>query len=228
MNSPVIKYLCYFSYYVLSVWFCQVTNFECGGYSIGISCTLVLADIVMKQNFLKRWSDVHKQILSTSTNKTPIFYLPHLKKASFTSSTPIITSNQVKNGQNTLIYGITGYSYSDKKEIVLSQVEQTETELGTKMASKFPLYIKESSNLMKIDDCSKQVDGELKKSQVMRKLNWEDLVGASEIDFVQDNKPWGVKYWIGSVSDGVVVAINDDSCESSTSGIVNVIVSVPT
>ncbi|TXG51213.1 hypothetical protein EZV62_023737 [Acer yangbiense] len=36
------------------LFYLQVTNFECGGYSIGISCNLLLADILFKENFFQK------------------------------------------------------------------------------------------------------------------------------------------------------------------------------
>ncbi|KAK2648134.1 hypothetical protein Ddye_015624 [Dipteronia dyeriana] len=214
------------------LFYLQVTNFECGGYSIGISCNLLLADILFKENFFQKWADVHKDIVSKSNSpKNPIFYFPNLKKDGCKSADSSISSNQIKNNDHTVIFNITDenlYSLDKEsdKQIILASVEEVEREVGSKMASKFPVYLRESSNKIKIENCTKNVDQDqqlelIKKStHEVSRGSWDDL-GASEVDFGQGKKPDRVTYWIGSISDGVVVAT------PSTSGL-NIIVSVPT
>ncbi|KAK8341794.1 hypothetical protein V6Z12_A08G188600 [Gossypium hirsutum] len=44
------------------LFYVQVTNFQCGGYSIGISCSILLADLLLMKEFLKTWADIHNKI----------------------------------------------------------------------------------------------------------------------------------------------------------------------
>ncbi|KAL5750841.1 hypothetical protein ACOSP7_025444 [Xanthoceras sorbifolium] len=223
------------------LFYLQMTNFECGGYSIGISCNLLLADILIKENFFQKWANIHKDILSqnNSPKSTHIFYLPYLKKASCNPDIPI-SSNQVKKKGKTMIFKITddnliSLEKESNKKLILARVEEVERELGNnKMASKFPVFLRESSksDKIKIEYCSKYVDEmvhshELDFKNQVRRASWDDL-GASEIDFGQGNKPSRVAYWIGSILDGFVVATSSpsDSDQSTTSGF-NIIVSVP-
>ncbi|TXG51215.1 hypothetical protein EZV62_023739 [Acer yangbiense] len=46
---------------------------------------------------------------------------------------------------------------SDKK-LILARVEEVEREVGSKMASKFPVYLRKSYNKIKIEYCTKNVD----------------------------------------------------------------------
>ncbi|XP_022867017.1 protein ECERIFERUM 26-like [Olea europaea var. sylvestris] len=62
------------------LFYVQVTNFSCGGYSIGISCSLLLADPFALTGFLKRWANEHNSLLSKlDAPKTPLCYLPKLR-----------------------------------------------------------------------------------------------------------------------------------------------------
>ncbi|XP_010531736.1 PREDICTED: uncharacterized protein LOC104807967 [Tarenaya hassleriana] len=62
------------------LFYVQVTNFECGGYSVGISCSVLVADILIETDFLRKWSDIQASLLRHGPTKTPIFYLPTLKQ----------------------------------------------------------------------------------------------------------------------------------------------------
>ncbi|TXG51211.1 hypothetical protein EZV62_023735 [Acer yangbiense] len=211
----------------------RVTNFECGGYSIGISCNLLLADILFKENFFQKWANVHKDIVSKSNSpKNPVFYFPNLKKGSCKTADIPNSSDQIKNNDHTVIFKITDENLcsldkESEKKLILAHVEEVERKVGSKMASKFPVYLRESSNKIKIEYCTKNVDHDKqlelinKSTHEVSRGSWDDL-GVSEVDFGLGNKPNRVTYWIGSISDdGVVVAI------PSTSGL-NIIVSVPT
>ncbi|CAO2819459.1 unnamed protein product [Amaranthus hypochondriacus] len=44
------------------LFYIQVTNFKCGGYSIGISCSLFLVDPLFMANFLNKWAKIHRNI----------------------------------------------------------------------------------------------------------------------------------------------------------------------
>ncbi|XP_028083588.1 protein ECERIFERUM 26-like, partial [Camellia sinensis] len=62
------------------LFYIQVTNFQCGGYSIGISCSLVLADPLAIISFLRRWVNIHNRMVSEADEaKPPLFYLPNFK-----------------------------------------------------------------------------------------------------------------------------------------------------
>ncbi|MCD7469992.1 hypothetical protein HAX54_009498 [Datura stramonium] len=42
----------------------RLTNFKCGRYSIGISCSLFLADPFVMTSFLNRWSKIHVNMVT--------------------------------------------------------------------------------------------------------------------------------------------------------------------
>lgn len=210
----------------------QVTNFECGGYSIGISCSVLLADLLFMEDFLKKWINIHNDLLSKNDSpKTPIFYLPNLKKPSCSPTYPV-SSNQSKNRGKTTIFKVSGcedvnLENESCRKLMLACVEEAERKLGSKMATKFPVFLKESPNTMKIESCMKHryelIQSELKLGNQESGVTCHDL-GSIEVTFGQGNKPARVTNWIGSVSDGLVTAT--PSSVQGTSEL-SIIVSIP-
>ncbi|KAL2902988.1 Protein ECERIFERUM 26-like [Bienertia sinuspersici] len=78
------------------LFYVQVTKFQCGGYSLGISCSLLLTDPLNMANFLKRWAEIHRSMAIES-------------KVSRTHLLPKYTLN-FKNGFSGLEYGTTHIS----------------------------------------------------------------------------------------------------------------------
>ncbi|CAN8257320.1 unnamed protein product [Cochlearia groenlandica] len=62
------------------LFYVQVTNFESGGYSIGISCSILIADILLETDFLIKWAQIQSSLANSKTTQKPIFHLPSLKK----------------------------------------------------------------------------------------------------------------------------------------------------
>ncbi|XP_031251251.1 spermidine hydroxycinnamoyl transferase [Pistacia vera] len=216
------------------LFYVQVTNFECGGYSVGMSCNILLADLLITDNFLKKWVNIHNEMLSkVDAIETPIFYLPTLKKTSGSPSIPIIRSDQTKNCGKTMIFKITDENINLENEsgktLMLVCVKETENEVGSKLASKYPVFLKEPFNTIKIETCSRleneMVPWELDVRNQVRGESWDDL-GANEIVIHKGNKPTRVSYWMGSVMDGIVMALTSTEGEEANSG-PNIIVSVP-
>lgn len=57
-----------------------MTNFESGGYSIGISCSILIADLILGTDFLSKWAQIQSSLFHSQTILKPIFYLPSLKQ----------------------------------------------------------------------------------------------------------------------------------------------------
>lgn len=193
----------------------QVTNFECGGYSIGISCSLLLADLLLfkENNFLQKWAKIHSNIMLVANNnvpKTPIFYLPNLKKdgrpvTGFNSSSPS------KNSGQTFIFKIGAKSsVVDNTTLALLCVEEAERQLGNKMASEFPLLLNQPNNVVKVEKCSMLHEATTLNPKLISlgitSEGWDDL-GADDVEFLAGNQPLHVSHWIGSISGGLVLAI---------------------
>ncbi|PON97882.1 Transferase [Trema orientale] len=195
------------------LFYVQVTKFECGGYSFGISCSLLLADILLKENFLKKWADIHKNMLSKNgIPERPLFYLPSLKIAPSSNVTNIINSEASKDCGQTMIFNAT---YSNEDELITSTlallcVEEAMAKLGSKMALEFTFsYVKAPGNVVLLEKCSKHdqlaIKPDLNIKDRIKSATWDDF-GMMELEFRKGNKPVRVSNWIGSVSNGLIMA----------------------
>ncbi|BFG31288.1 hypothetical protein CerSpe_175620 [Prunus speciosa] len=208
----------------------QVTNFQCGGCSIGISCSLLLADILLKENFIKKWADIHNNMLSQDVlPAAPMYYFRNIKKCTDCSPTSIFSSNTSKKSGQTMIFTIPGEHVNSENDDALQFcVEEAESKFGTKMAPKCSLFLKtKSCNSIKVENFPK--DGLIKpksglQSQIAAEI-WEDF-GSNDVEFRKGNKPALVSYWIRFVSGGLVMAMpsaDQKGCPDE----VEVIVTVP-
>ncbi|XP_028083589.1 protein ECERIFERUM 2-like [Camellia sinensis] len=214
------------------LFYIQVTNFQCGGYSIGISCSLVLADPLAIISFLRRWVDIHNHMVSEADEaKPPLFYLPNFKPNGTFLTNPI-GSNQTKHRGKIMIFKsstIKDLNLNDeaRKALALQCVEEAESKFGVKMASDLSLFVKElSEEVIKVEKFARE--GLLQKPKGcgsgLSCANWEDL-GASEVNFFEGNRPVCVSYWINSVpGEGFVILI--PSVDESVSEM-NIVVTVP-
>ncbi|KAM6588387.1 hypothetical protein CsatA_010992 [Cannabis sativa] len=201
------------------LFYVQVTKFACGGYSFGISCSLFLVDILFKENFLRKWADIHKNMV---TKERPLFYLPNIKYTPASNITDVISSSASQDNSaddQTIIFNVK-YSNEDNppitdNTIALLCVEKAETKLGTKMALEYFSfsYVKESNNdnnmVMKLEKCSSKYDLATNKKNLSFKdqvASWDDF-GTNELEFRKGNLPLRVSNWIGSVSKGFIMAI---------------------
>ena len=93
------------------------------------------------------------------------------------------------------------------------------------MGSEFYLFVKESSEAIKIEKYSKfgHAKPQLSLKTRVTCAGWDDI-GANEIEFRDGNKPMHVSYWIGSTFYGLVMAI--PPLNQATLG-VNILVTVP-
>ncbi|KAJ8774497.1 hypothetical protein K2173_016943 [Erythroxylum novogranatense] len=203
------------------LFYVQVTNFQCGGYSIGVSCSLLLADLLIEHNFILRWAKMHRDVLSKNEAlKLPIFYLPNLKPESFSPSG--ITTASSKNSGQTVIFKSESESL-DLKDALRFSVEEAESILGAEMPSEFGFLIKESDMVIKLQTCKKHAL-EMLPTNLGTRLSassW-DVLGINEIAFHEGNKPCRASCWIGSTNAGLAMAIPVPSSSE-----LNIIVTVP-
>lgn len=196
----------------------QVTKFICGGYSIGISCSLLLAEVFVVENFLKKWAQIHNNSLpqNEKIHETPIIYHARLKNIpdQFLPSGDLIISHstQSKNRVQSMAFRIIAKDVNFNKELwrelAMLCIEDAEQKLGIKMGSSFTLVVKESSEIIEVERCTKTsgygIQGLGLKDQMIC-TTWNDF-GLYEVVFGEGNRPVHVSCWIGSVADGHVIA----------------------
>ncbi|KAL4323233.1 hypothetical protein GQ457_11G022010 [Hibiscus cannabinus] len=209
------------------LFYVQVTNFECGGYSIGISCSILLTDLLFKKEFLKAWADIHNKVVVNKNNnnqKLPLFYLPGLKSTNG-SSLDIITSSSSKNAGKTIIFKIDAGTERPGSEwcrkMASSCLKEAENKLGSVVGGEFSLFVNESFEAIKVESCSKQ--GVLERGMEINQAKWDEL-GANGVSFRDGNKPALVSYWVRSMLGGFVIVMPWVEEDAST---VNVIVTIP-
>lgn len=205
----------------------QVTNFSCGGYSIGISCSLLLADPFALTGFLKRWANEHNSLLSKpDAPKTPLCYLPKLRNLG--SSKALLSGiNTNKYPAQSVIFNIpTKILNLDKnvyKNLAVLCIDEAERKKGRKMGSKFTLFVKKPCEVLKVEICSMECLDE-KTFCTMNGLTcagWDNVLGTNETWFNEANMPTYVSCWINSMSDeGSVMIIVADDEETSAMQII--------
>lgn len=199
----------------------QVTNFKCGAYAMGISCSILLADPFSMSSFLKRWGKIHMDLFNESqTQKLPLLYLPNFGTA---DSTPVYNPNYTtpkETSEQTLIFKFTNLTMDNEMQriVALSCIEKANRRLGNKVTSNFSLLVKDpSTGTFKIDTiCVKDVIS-LESFKNFKGINskdssWADYINADDLSIAKGNKPSDCSSWISSpVEEGLVMIISSGS-----------------
>ncbi|XP_072986003.1 uncharacterized protein [Typha latifolia] len=205
-----------------ALFYIQVTKFKGDGYSIGISCSVLLADLLFLSNFLKFWAQVHTQMLTQGQlSKNPIFHLSkfqrpnhpkYLKSISLDSATTIATAVAAATASATTIFKVNqtqaqGMSF---EAIALLCLKEATKKLGVKMTSKFSLVINDESREMQVgsygDDNNTGLQSPGMSNSLIVAEQWSEL-GVEELTLVQGNKPIHVSYNVMSSADEGFVVI---------------------
>ncbi|CAO2819458.1 unnamed protein product [Amaranthus hypochondriacus] len=193
------------------LFYIQVTNFKCGGYSIGISCSLFLVDPLFMANFLNKWAKIHRNIAyEGEIPKLPLF--PILKSKNIRCSLPFCTT---KKTSKTILFNILmdeKFDSSDTlfKYFVLLCLNETESKFDYKISTSFTLITKGLNGNIKVENLSKQtLFGSLKNLKYkLTSLSIEDL-GMNEIVFHDGNGPIDTSLWIDcDALEGTLVVIS--------------------
>ncbi|KAJ6701214.1 hypothetical protein OIU74_012548 [Salix koriyanagi] len=149
------------------------------------------------ENFIERWASIQKKLLPVNDAlKTPIFYLPNLKITTQSLNTTISHTPSERGGK-TMILKIPGDTEMEGvennelfKRAASLCVEKAEQELGWEMSSGFSLFVKESSTVLRVQNCRKNepLKSHLNLSAQVISSSLDDL-GIKELDFHEGNKP---------------------------------------
>ncbi|XP_065857081.1 uncharacterized protein [Euphorbia lathyris] len=187
------------------LFYVQVTNFQCGGYSIGISCSILFADVLITDNFLQKWAKIHSDILPKDKEpKLPIFYLPNLK-APRANLNGLFPSTTRERDSQAVIYKIN--TTTEMEDVALICLEEAEKKLGKgKTSSEFVLLVKESPKVINVQNWKKSEVGKshLENDEVeLNSVDLKEYMGMNEVSFTEGSKPTTVSYWIDSGDGGV-------------------------
>ncbi|KAL0292466.1 UNVERIFIED_CONTAM: protein ECERIFERUM 26-like [Sesamum calycinum] len=209
------------------LFYVQVTNFTCGGYSIGISCSLLLVDPFLLSNFLKRWADLHNTMFSrTDLPEFPTFYLPKLGKSTGSSAGLQMGSNASKNAAQSVIFKLPKkFPELDDKNLAALCIKEAEREVATKMASNFSIFVKAPYGDTQVEICSTQLEvseSTTSPGGVVSDLScartWDEL-GLENICLNEGTKAVYVSCWINSAVDEGCVMIIPPSDEKNIMGL---------
>lgn len=184
------------------LFYVQVTNFKCGGYSIGISCSLFLADPFAMTSFLKSWSKIHNHLVSQiDSPKIPAFYTPNFTKIGSSPTLSITipkTRNQItktlifKNSKNPLKLNNNEFL----KKIASKCIGEIEEKIGKKISSNFTFLVKENFENVKMENCSREEIIKEENGLSIVLANWDDLGAADKVRFIEGNKAIHISCWI--------------------------------
>ncbi|XP_072961487.1 uncharacterized protein [Typha angustifolia] len=203
-----------------ALFYIQVTKFKGDGYSIGISCSVLLADPLFLTNFLKFWAQIHTQMLTKGQLcKNPIFHLSkfqrpdhpkYLKSISLDSVTAAAAATTA-TATATAIFKVNQTQAQDMsfEAIALLCLREATKKLGVKMTSKFSLVINDESREMQVGSYGDGNNTGLQSPGMSNSLiaagQWSEL-GVEELTLVQGNKPIHVSYNVmASADEGFVV-----------------------
>ncbi|XP_057767537.1 shikimate O-hydroxycinnamoyltransferase [Salvia miltiorrhiza] len=197
------------------LFYVQVTNFRCGGYSIGISCSLLLADPFALTAIIKKWANLHSKLVSTNEiPQIPTFYLPNHGTPP-SSPSLLMGSNTAKDAAESVIFKIPAKVLdSDSKNLAALCVQEAERDVGRELAPSLSLLVKVTSSDEddRVEAWSRQ--GLLECLKLGYSVNgmrcartWDEL-GLDSICFSEGNKPVYASCWINSVVDeGSVIVV---------------------
>ncbi|KAF3670417.1 putative oleosin 1-like [Capsicum annuum] len=182
------------------LFYVQVTNFKCGRYSIGISCSLLIGDPYGMTSFLNRWSKIHVNMVSEAgAPNIPTFFLPNLRKIGC-SPTLYSTSNTSNYHVNdTLIFKLPSKFLNLRDDSLAEKyVEGVEHKFGKKLSTKLCLFVRENSEDVKVETFSREgisPFGSINYTGLIS-ASWDDLGLIDSIRFNEENKAVYFSCWI--------------------------------
>ncbi|XP_025662079.1 tetrahydroanabasine acetyltransferase [Arachis hypogaea] len=200
----------------------QVTKFECGGYSIGISCSLLLTEVLAVDNFLKKWTEIYQEMLPQNGEiKKSIFIHPLVKDHEVLPSHVISPTFSRKRAES-MIFKITSttdvmimsINQETWRELAMLCVKDLEHKHNIQMGSKFSFLVKNdsssSSGVVTIESCSNNGGNNVKSLGLKYQITlatWNEF-GLYDVAFCEGNKPVHVSCWVASsVPEGHVMAM---------------------
>uniref|UniRef100_A0A7N0V494 Uncharacterized protein n=1 Tax=Kalanchoe fedtschenkoi TaxID=63787 RepID=A0A7N0V494_KALFE len=203
----------------------QVTDFECGGYSIGLSLSALLGDTSELSGFLEHLAATHLDIFFKQ-NKLPAFYLPK-RKSTKLYPVPNNLARRRHAGQ-TLLYRIHNpeSSTAELNGLALSCIKDAERKLGVDLGPDFELTLctkDGSTGDLAVEKCKGLTWVGLNALPKLNGAKWDDKI-FDQVTFWEGHKPVRGAYWIGlGVDEGLVMVYTSPLGDSA----IHITVSVP-
>ncbi|RRT33346.1 hypothetical protein B296_00056428 [Ensete ventricosum] len=190
-----------------ALFYIQVTQFQGDGYSIGISCSLLLADPLFLTRFLNSWAQTHTRM---RLSKSPMFHLSYFQRPgrSRRLKSVELESSLVHSPSTTMLFkadrdAITR-SYG---QLAAACLREATRRLHVEAPPVFCLMISDHRSELRVDPCA---NPSLGSSDEALEVVWWDQLGVEELILVQGNKPVHVSCRIVSSGDGRLVVVMPD------------------
>lgn len=195
-----------------------MTNFDGGGYTVGITWSPLLVDPFFMISFIKQWSSTHGKLLSQQdAAKQPLFYLPNFRRAGECITLPGPNSGG-SHSHCSMVFNLAGVVTGEEQmqaRWALSKhcFEQVRKEnSGVNMACKFSIIVCDINGGWKVEVCNEEVVATNGYGNKLSEAKWDDL-GAKEVSFYKANKPVLVSCLVGAFNDEGLVMIMPSSRE---------------
>ncbi|XP_008798819.2 uncharacterized protein LOC103713604 [Phoenix dactylifera] len=208
-----------------ALFYIQVTQFQGDGYSIGISCSLFLADPLFLARFLKSWAQTHTQMLAQGQLSTnPIFHLGYFQRPGRPNrikSTPLDSIPVSPASTTTMLFKVgraRDQGSPSCNELAILCLKEATQRMEGKDISNFTLIINDHAGDLKVESCSTKGSTQLSKPfNGAISVVWWDELGIEEMAFNQGNLPIHVSYRVVSCADEghVMVMLPSDEEDSS-------------
>ncbi|CAH2074394.1 unnamed protein product, partial [Thlaspi arvense] len=206
------------------LFYVQVTNFENGGYTIGISCSILIADLLLETDFLTKWAQIQSSLSHSQTTIKPIFYLPSVKKDLAGSLTQLSRSASVLDRGEPLVFRAKTCSETSMEKTVANR---------EKARADVFLFVKEQGGG---EEDSTERDGT--KVEIHSRdeaisdcgcgdgLEETDVGALLNVSLAFENKIVGNSCWVGSISQGVVFVV-PSTLGGTKYSLVKIVVALP-
>ncbi|MED6125706.1 hypothetical protein PIB30_071173 [Stylosanthes scabra] len=181
-----------------------------------------LPEVLAVDNFLKKWTDTHKEmLLQNGETMKPVFMHPLLKNNEVLPSHIISRTLTSRKGTESKVFKITSttdvmmmsFNQETWRKIAMVCVKDLEQKHNIQMGSTFSLHVKDSSSsggVITVESCSNnggKSDQSLALKYQISLTTWNDF-GSYDVAFCEENKPVHVSCWVASsIPEGHVMAM---------------------
>ncbi|OEL14440.1 hypothetical protein BAE44_0024540 [Dichanthelium oligosanthes] len=202
---------------ICAPFFVQVTRFQDGGYAVGASCSLLLADPLSLIGFLKSWARKHAELQAQNklVANPVIQYTRYLQSAGAAAkrgkSAQLHTATAADNTTTTVLFRAAAADDDTPghRALAAACVAKASERLGAKAPPRFTVMAHDGSEVLNVQTCT--ADGDQKlchgHEHAPRVLQWRDEAGLEDLA-LYGSKPVHVSYSVSPCADeGLVVVM---------------------
>ncbi|XP_042435203.1 uncharacterized protein LOC122021191 [Zingiber officinale] len=207
-----------------ALFYIQVTQFEGDGYSIGVSCSLLLADPFFLIKFLVSWAEIHTQMLTPATLlKSSMFHLSYFQRPDRPNRLRSIElalsdTNRHPSSSNpyaTMLFEVRQRDSSQSYDaMAIACLREATARLKARPVSEFVLIVSHQVGDLTVKTLANSSSTTTVQSDdVECDVAWWDQFGMEELSLAPGNKPVHVSSQIifDGNDDGLVVIMIPES-----------------